>query len=72
MTTEEIFNSAINFALDGADEEGLLFLRMWREGDWNGIKKEFPGYEIPKELNSDIYILDVPGINSQTLFRRKQ
>lgn len=38
-------NSAIDFALDSADD-GLLFLRMWREGDWPGIQNEFPEYDL--------------------------
>ena len=40
-----IINSAINYALDHADD-GLLFLRMWREGDWLGIEKEFQGFDL--------------------------
>jgi hypothetical protein len=41
------FNAALDFALDGeAEEEGLTFLRMWREGDWVGIAKEFPKFEL--------------------------
>lgn len=40
------FNAAINFALDEADGEGLLFLRLWREGDWQAIAAEFPSFEL--------------------------
>lgn len=40
------FNEAINFALDEADGDGLLFLRLWREGDWESIAKEFPEFDL--------------------------
>ena len=40
------FNAAINFALDEAGGDGLIFLRMWREGDWAGIAKEFPEFDL--------------------------
>lgn len=40
------FNAAINFALDEADGEGLLFLRLWREGDWESIAEEFPEFDL--------------------------
>jgi hypothetical protein len=41
------YNAALDFALDGgADHEGLLFLRMWREGDWKGIADEFPSFDL--------------------------
>lgn len=43
----EQFNAAINFAIDGADQEGILFLQMWREGDWDGIANEFPEFKGP-------------------------
>lgn len=49
-TVDVIFNGAIDFAIDQAGPEGLLFLRMWREGDWGGIRTEFPEYEIPRAL----------------------
>ena len=46
MKTEtEMFNAAINFALDEADD-GLIFLAMWREGDWKGIEQEFPDFDL--------------------------
>lgn len=38
-------NSAIDFALDSADD-GMTFLRMFREGDWPGIQNEFPEYDL--------------------------
>lgn len=43
------FNAAINFALEGADQEGMLFLTMWREGDWAGIAQEFPSFKRPEQ-----------------------
>ncbi len=42
----EAFNSAINFALSpDANLEGMLFLSLWREGDWEGLAKEFPEFK---------------------------
>ncbi len=42
------FNAAINFALDDANiGEGILFLEMWREGDWKGLIEEFPDFKHP-------------------------
>lgn len=46
------FNMAIDFVLDGRDMDGerldnydaLLFLRMWREGQWPEIESEFPEF----------------------------
>jgi hypothetical protein len=50
-----IFNDAISFALDVADD-GLLFLRLWREGDWLTLVSEFPDYTIPAELLNPIHV----------------
>ena len=38
------YNAAINFAIDDAGLEGILFLKLWREGDWPGIAKGFPEF----------------------------
>jgi hypothetical protein len=39
------FNDAINFALlSGLD--GLLFLELWREGNWEAIEQEFPEFDL--------------------------
>jgi len=44
----EQYNAALNFALDiCASSECAIFLCMWREGDWHGIKSEFPEFEGP-------------------------
>jgi len=40
------FNAAINYAIDDAGDHGVLFLSLWREGDWVGIQKEFPGFDL--------------------------
>lgn len=37
----EDFNLALNFALDVADE-GIDFLRVWREGGWSTLDREWP------------------------------
>lgn len=38
------FNAAINFAID--DDEPALFLRTWREGDWETIRNEWPAFDL--------------------------
>ena len=43
----EQFNAAINFALDKAGIDGLVFLGLWREGAWEEISKEFPEFKGP-------------------------
>lgn len=40
------FNAAIDFAVDESDGDGLLFLRLWREGDWEAIAREFPAFDL--------------------------
>lgn len=45
MDSTLAFNAAINFALDEA-EDGMIFLAMWREGDWEGIAKDFPEFDL--------------------------
>lgn len=40
------FNRAIDYAIDDGRTEGLTFLAMWREGDWDGIRKEFPDFDV--------------------------
>ena len=39
---QQCFNDAINFAIDEADGDGILFLRYWREGNYGVIRDEFP------------------------------
>ena len=48
MTKDQIhklFNAAINFALEDAGPEGLTFLSMWWEGQWDEIDDEFPAFD---------------------------
>ncbi|WP_305910506.1 hypothetical protein Q9L42_020355 (plasmid) [Methylomarinum sp. Ch1-1] len=55
MDTKQIeneFNAAINFALDEAGFDGLLFLRLWREGAWDAIEKDFPEFKISDALKN--------------------
>ena len=40
------FNAAINYAIDVAKSDAVLFLSMWREGDWEGIKSEFSDFDL--------------------------
>lgn len=47
---QEDFNAAINFALEGADGEGMIFLSMWREGDWEALEREFPDFKVTDSL----------------------
>jgi hypothetical protein len=44
---QDAFNAAINFAVDDADGDGIIFLQMWREGDWKGIIEAFPEFKSP-------------------------
>lgn len=46
MGSTTAFNAAINFALDHAEGDGLIFLAMWREGDWEGIAHAFPSFDL--------------------------
>ena len=41
----EDFTSAIDFAIE--DDEPALFLRCWREGDWDTLRKEWPEFKLP-------------------------
>jgi len=47
------FNVAINFAIDVAERDGygILFLRLWREGERDVITREFPGLKGPMPTN---------------------
>lgn len=47
------FNAAINYAIDEAKEHGTLFLSMWREGDWDGIRKEFPDFDLSTVIDDE-------------------
>lgn len=38
----EDFNLAINFAVDVASIDAAIFLKSWREGDWNVLRNEWP------------------------------
>ncbi len=41
------FNSALDFALDDCEpDEGLTFLRLWREGDWQAIARDWPEFDL--------------------------
>lgn len=44
----EIFTHAMQFA--AGDDEPAVFLRLWLEGDWDSLEREWPGYSIPLEL----------------------
>jgi hypothetical protein len=45
------FNAAIDYALsDDCEGQGLLFLEIWREGDWQGIQDSFPEFKISDAL----------------------
>jgi len=39
------YNDAISFALQ--DEDGILFLSTWNEGDWESLRKEWPDFKLP-------------------------
>lgn len=41
------FNAALDFALDDCDDhEATAFLRCWREGDWQAISEQWPGFDL--------------------------
>lgn len=44
----DAFNSAINFCLDGKEDvfDSFAFLGMWREGDWESIRRDFPNFDL--------------------------
>jgi len=44
------FNDAIDFAI--LDDEPAAFLTAWREGDWEGLRKEWPEFEISEVLDN--------------------
>jgi hypothetical protein len=50
---KQAYSSAIDFAISDPNGEGITFLKMWQEGDWAGIKSDFPEFDltIMGELN---------------------
>ena len=40
--------AAIQYALDMSDEDGMIFLRMWDEGNFDEIREDFP--DAPEEV----------------------
>ena len=40
--------AAIQYSLDMSDEDGMIFLKMWNEGDFPEIREEFP--DAPEEV----------------------
>lgn len=44
-TIKNAYNAAIDYAIEQR-EYSRLFLTMWREGDWSGISKEFPSFNL--------------------------
>lgn len=53
------FNTAINYTINTAREnsysDAILFLEMWREGNWDEIKKNFPDFDISSIPKEDKY-----------------
>jgi hypothetical protein len=39
------YNSAMSFAI-GMRDMAPVFLSMWSEGDWKGIEREFPSFDL--------------------------
>lgn len=48
MRQRQIFIDAMQFAID--DDEPATFLRLWLEGDWESLQREWPSYRVPEEL----------------------
>lgn len=47
--TRKAFNTAIDFSISVDREDpgsGIEFLKLWREGRWSEIKKEFPEFDL--------------------------
>ena len=59
-TVRQAFNLAINFALDRDTDEGLEFLRSWREGDWQSIRDEWPEFDVDGAISLDHASADEP------------
>jgi hypothetical protein len=38
----------MQFAIN--DDEPATFLRLWLEGDWESLQREWPSYRVPEEL----------------------
>jgi hypothetical protein len=52
-TAEQVFNAAINFALNIKDPyECVNFLRYWREGAWDVLAEEWPVFKGPLPATS--------------------
>jgi len=41
------FRAAINFSIDQAGDDAVLFLSLWREGNWDALNREFPEFNGP-------------------------
>lgn len=54
QNVEQIYNEALNFALDEIDDadDAIQFLSMWREGDWEGIRDEYPSFDLSGVLSA--------------------
>ncbi|REC93370.1 hypothetical protein [Kushneria indalinina] len=48
LRQRQIFSEAIQFAIN--DDEPSTFLRLWLEGDWLALEREWPNYVVPEEL----------------------
>ena len=48
--TSEAFNEAIAFAI--SDDEPRTFLKLWNEGEWDVLNKEWPQFVIHKSLKA--------------------
>lgn len=56
------YNEALDFALDKVDDnyDSIQFLKMWREGDWIGIERDFPEFDLSNTKISQM-TLDING-----------
>ncbi|WP_110648787.1 hypothetical protein [Salinicola peritrichatus] len=52
MRQRQIFTEAMQFAI--GDDEPATFLRLWLEGEWEALEKEWPDYSIPGELKKAV------------------
>lgn len=54
------FNEAVDFAIEESSRDtsdnAILFLTMWREGDWEAIKDNFPNFDLGTVLEKPEYL----------------
>jgi U3 small nucleolar RNA-associated protein 14 len=47
ITDNDVYNSALEYALQQDSDDCKTFLELWNEGCWPEIRKDFPDYVYP-------------------------